>query len=186
MANFMPKHNPRYADPTYKAVPTPIPAHLIEQDDSVNVPEKEEKPASTPRLKLTNKRASIAAPPPESLKPEKPEKPTVSKLVKAAKLPNFDGMSFQKAQEQLLQEMVDLRDEESVSYQAAHPEILTALGATRLRTTSSKSRTRINMPTITGRSRNQYRFMASRTECKELSTIERVARLYTLLGTTSL
>lgn len=31
LSNFMPKHNPAYADPEYRAVPTPIPQSLIDR-----------------------------------------------------------------------------------------------------------------------------------------------------------
>ena len=38
LSNFMPKHNPAYADPDYRAVPTPIPQNLLERmrDSSVS------------------------------------------------------------------------------------------------------------------------------------------------------
>lgn len=31
LSNFMPKHNPAYQDPDYRAIPTPIPEHLIQK-----------------------------------------------------------------------------------------------------------------------------------------------------------
>lgn len=31
LSNFMPKHNPAYANPNYRAVPTPIPQALLER-----------------------------------------------------------------------------------------------------------------------------------------------------------
>lgn len=31
LSNFMPKHNPAYLDPEYRAVPTPIPDHLVQK-----------------------------------------------------------------------------------------------------------------------------------------------------------
>lgn len=38
LSNFMPKHNPAYLDPDYRAVPTPIPEHLIQRlrDSSIS------------------------------------------------------------------------------------------------------------------------------------------------------
>ncbi len=38
LSNFMPKHNPAYSDPEYRAVPTPIPPSLLERmrDSSVS------------------------------------------------------------------------------------------------------------------------------------------------------
>lgn len=38
LSNFMPKHNPAYLDPEYRAVPTPIPEHLIQRlrDSSIS------------------------------------------------------------------------------------------------------------------------------------------------------
>lgn len=109
MANFMPKHNPRYADPTYKAVPTPIPAHLLTEapmDESAGEDTQRQKL----KIKLTNKRAPTGSPAVRTPAP-KPEPKSKSKLAPGFKVPNFEGMDFQKAQEQIMTEMIDLKDE---------------------------------------------------------------------------
>lgn len=54
LSNFMPKHNPSYLDPNYKAQPTPIPRELLDQDVRMHgsTPETASNPAKRIVIKL--------------------------------------------------------------------------------------------------------------------------------------
>ena len=113
MANFMPKYNPKYQDPNYKAIPTPIPAHL--ENGSA---EEKEIPSDGRRqslkIKLTNKKALEDSPATRTPTPRSVStpKPVVKPPRRTANLRSFEGMDFQKANEQIIQEMIELKDEE--------------------------------------------------------------------------
>lgn len=109
MANFMPKHNPKYSDPTYKAIPTPIPGRLREEPKEVE-DEPVDKKKGPLKIKLTNKRASTGSPAVATPAPKAPSKPAPSKTPDS-----FEGKTFQEAQEMIMEEMIDLKDEELVS-----------------------------------------------------------------------
>ncbi|KKY26488.1 putative bromodomain containing protein [Phaeomoniella chlamydospora] len=121
MANFMPKHNPRYADRNYKAVPTPIPAHLL-KDEPTDEDTSSEKKVAPLKIKLTNKRGASesspavkTAPPPPKPAPKATPKPAPkapSKPAPSRKPESFEGKTFQQAQEMIMEEMIDLRDDE--------------------------------------------------------------------------
>ena len=57
MSNFMPKHNPAYADPNYRAYPTAIPQELLDRV-STPVPASVNGNSEKVKLVLTNNRAS--------------------------------------------------------------------------------------------------------------------------------
>ena len=110
LAAFMPKHNPRYLDPTYKAAPTPIPAHIIAGHSLESDVSGDEKKQPL-KIKLTNKRATEGSPATNTSTPI----PTSAKSLHGpTALPSFEGMDFQRANELIIQEMIELKDEESV------------------------------------------------------------------------
>ena len=127
MANFMPKHNPKYQDPNYKAVPTPIASQL----ENGSVEKEKETPSDERRqslkIKLTNKRALEESPTTRTPtpKPASTPKPVLKPTRRATNLPSFEGMDFQKANEQIIQEMIELRDEEYAVCQAVRISKLT-------------------------------------------------------------
>ena len=124
MANFMPKHNPRYSDPTYKAVPTPIPARLLRDEPAPQTPIEEAK-KPTLKLKLTNKGASTGSPAVRTPASKQESKAVLDgKPRPSIKAPNLEGMDFQKAQEQIMEEMIHLQDEE---YESPRPRVAVIL-----------------------------------------------------------
>lgn len=95
LSNFMPKNNPAYKDPNYVAAPTPIPAHLEQQSN-----ERQSGIKVTLRNSTSNTRNGRSSTP----RPAEGEPNGVA--------PNFAGDTFQTAQEKIVVEMINHKNEE--------------------------------------------------------------------------
>tara|TARA_R110002003_G_scaffold126_45_gene11806 strand:- start:8179 stop:8595 length:417 start_codon:yes stop_codon:yes gene_type:complete len=108
-SNWMTKHNPAYRDGTYVAVATPIPG----EDNSL--PGKPiPRIASTPRTVHSPATPDTFAERPRRAAAAQPNTPAPSKLRQSASAarevednPDFDGKTFQQAQEQIVKELID-------------------------------------------------------------------------------
>jgi hypothetical protein len=60
LSNFMPKHNPAYLDPAYRAYPTPLPSRTSDsRHDSTHTPAREvNSNADSLKIKILNTKAS--------------------------------------------------------------------------------------------------------------------------------
>ena len=99
-SNWFTRHNPAYNDRNYVARPTPIP------DEANGTP-------ATPTpvtLKITTKAARTRTPA-KSVTPAPPVKAVEKPAVAAADgLSDFTGKTFQQAQDQLVQELIDYQE----------------------------------------------------------------------------
>lgn len=102
-SNFMREKNPAYQDPNYTAFPTPIPGEDANGAGSVTpAPARQEiERPRKPTITLSRGRKPSIAP--EATTPEVTDESD-----------DFTGKSFQKAQEQLVNEMIKHTDDESV------------------------------------------------------------------------
>jgi hypothetical protein len=108
-SNWMTKHNPAYRDGNYVAVATPIPG----EDNSL--PGKPiPRIASTPRAVHSPATPDTFAERPRRAAAAQPNTPAPSKLRQSASAapevednPDFDGKTFQQAQEQIVKELID-------------------------------------------------------------------------------
>ncbi|KAH8725282.1 Bromodomain-containing protein [Phaeosphaeriaceae sp. PMI808] len=118
-SNWMTKHNPAYRDNTYVAVATPVPG------EENSLPGKPiPRIISTPRAVHSS---PIIVTPDSSERPRRaaaiaqPSTPVPSKLRQSASVvpekvednPDFDGKTFQQAQEQIVKEIIDFVEPES-------------------------------------------------------------------------
>ncbi|KAG9517618.1 Bromodomain-containing protein, partial [Aureobasidium melanogenum] len=106
LSNFMTKHNPAYKDPSYIAIPTPIPGGDDDATASSAPPTREasEQPKKiTISLKASRDRKSSAAPPAASS----------PALVQDDSDPaDFTGKTFQQAQEHIINGLISHTDQE--------------------------------------------------------------------------
>jgi hypothetical protein len=103
-SNFMTKHNPAYRDGTYVAQPTPIPEELM---NGSHAPTGNGTP-HTQSVRLTfGKHKTSQTPQPAKVPVEEPKEPTPA--VEATT--DFEGMTFQQAQEKLLDECLEYEED---------------------------------------------------------------------------
>lgn len=110
-SNWMVKHNPAYRDPNYSAVPTPIPegaANGVVHTGRGQVDATHEN-IGRPRRATT---ATQGSPPPAKPKRTGRESAAVSDY--ADENPEFAGKTFQQAQEQIVNELINYVEEEYV------------------------------------------------------------------------
>lgn len=62
LSNFMPKHNPAYLRPDYRAYPTPIPQELLDQQRESSAASEANVPAEKVKLVFSRRRRSEATP----------------------------------------------------------------------------------------------------------------------------
>ncbi len=103
VSNFMVENNPAYQTENYKPFPTPVP-----EDWQPPVLEEEKEDPARSNRGMSNRRASSAA--------------TGQSTVRASATPgahdmqglgeSFEGDTFQRAQEKIVAEMIDLKNEE--------------------------------------------------------------------------
>jgi len=111
----MVKHNPAYRDGNYIAVATPIPG----EENSLpgkpiprvaSTPRAANSPAATETIERPRRAAAQpATPAPSKLRQSASAAPEVEDN------PDFDGKSFQQAQEQIVREIIDYVEPEYVS-----------------------------------------------------------------------
>jgi hypothetical protein len=107
----MVKHNPAYKDGNYVAIATPIPGEEYSLPGKpspriASTPRAAHSPVATPDGSERPRRAAAAA---------QPVTPAPSKLRQSASVapehvednPDFDGKTFQQAQEQIVKEIID-------------------------------------------------------------------------------
>ncbi|KAF2459805.1 Bromodomain-containing protein [Lineolata rhizophorae] len=103
-SNFMVKHNPAYRDPSYSAQATPIPPHLVEQQQMVDAQRSNERAS----------RASVSS----KTQPKKQEPPKRQESVQNG-TPSRDpkekseskGSAFMQAQDNIIDELMHYKDE---------------------------------------------------------------------------
>ncbi|KAI9698485.1 MAG: hypothetical protein M1836_004066 [Candelina mexicana] len=120
LANWMPKHNPAYEDPKYQSFPTPLPGEALPGEDTTvpgdfdgeadaeAVTDDEVAPQDTksrPQRASSKARGSSANPPPRmaSSTPQSKDEDAAGN--------DFKGLSFQRAQEKILSDMFNLKDD---------------------------------------------------------------------------
>jgi hypothetical protein len=110
-SNWMVKHNPAYRDGNYIAVATPIPG----EENSLpgkpipriaSTPRTVHSSAATPDTSERPRRAAAAAQP-VTPAPSKLRHSASTALQDADDNPDFDGKTFQQAQEQIVKELID-------------------------------------------------------------------------------
>jgi hypothetical protein len=103
-SNFMTKHNPAYRDPNYVAQPTPFPEELTNGHAAAG-----NGTGHTTSVKLTFGKPKKATPTPQPT--PQPTKLAVQEenpaTVGITEIRDYKGKTFQQAQEQLLDEMID-------------------------------------------------------------------------------
>lgn len=116
LSNFMREHNPAYQNPEYQAVPTPVPReepHGTLQADSIEDHPVKEAVAAEPREKQTG---SPEKPLREGAKHEDSQTPIAeargAPSGPAPETTDFKGMTFQQAQDQLIQEFIKYKHDE--------------------------------------------------------------------------
>jgi hypothetical protein len=108
-SNWMTKHNPAYKDGNYIAIATPIPGEENIAPGkpiprTVATPRAPQAPAASPDTSERPRRAAAAAP---------AATPAPSKLRRSAAAaqvednPDFNGKTFQQAQEQIIRELIE-------------------------------------------------------------------------------
>lgn len=125
VSNFMIENNPAYQSGDYKPFPTPVPddwqdrlpkeeveeeEEEEEDDDELDVDTKEE--VDQPTRGMRTRRASSAATGPSNVRAS--GTPAVQETEGAGQ--SFDGDTFQKAQEKIIAEMLDLKNDEYAFY----------------------------------------------------------------------
>ncbi|KAF2187628.1 Bromodomain-containing protein [Zopfia rhizophila CBS 207.26] len=110
-SNWMVKHNPAYRDGNYIAVATPIPG---EEPNGPGRPipravAPAPKPVATPDNADRPRRAA-AVPQPITPAPSKLRQSAAPSQLEEDENPNFDGKSFQQAQDQIIRELIEFAD----------------------------------------------------------------------------
>ena len=114
VSHFMQKNNPAYKDPTYAAFPTPLPGEsvptLVKSKANANDEANDvvETPLAPGRGRST--RTSSAAQPPSPSKNNGSS--TAEKGADQDVKASYAGKTFQAAQEQMVLDMINLKDEE--------------------------------------------------------------------------
>jgi hypothetical protein len=127
-SEFMKKNNPAYANPNYKALPTPLPGeetygyynnvgldavgmdmHGEPELDMIPMPRMEDqgtkRKRGRPRLDYDDTPQSLG--PVDGKSARESPSPTPSSRVSGSVSEGFEGKSFQKAQEKLIAELID-------------------------------------------------------------------------------
>ncbi len=121
LANWMPRHNPAYKDPNYQSFPTPLPGEAM-PGEGKNVPEEPDGEADAEAVTDDEvaPQNSNSIPPGAAGKaqgsPAKPPARAASFTPAAQNAEDeedgFEGVSFQHAQEKIVHEMFNLKDDE--------------------------------------------------------------------------
>ena len=112
-SNWMTKNNPAYRDSTYQAVATVVPG-----EEPVPFGRPQPRPATTPKSVVATPdtterpRRSAAAPQTTTPAPSKLKRSAVPDKAKDNDTPEFDGKSYQQAQEKIIRELIDYQDPE--------------------------------------------------------------------------
>jgi hypothetical protein len=116
-SNWMTKHNPAYKDSAYIAIATPVPG----EENSLpgkpipriaSTPRAVNSPAATPDTSERPRRAAAAAQP-VTPAPSRLRHSASTALQQVEDNPDFDGKTFQQAQEQIVKELIDYVEPES-------------------------------------------------------------------------
>ncbi|KAH7408350.1 Bromodomain-containing protein [Phaeosphaeria sp. MPI-PUGE-AT-0046c] len=114
-SNWMTKHNPSYKDQNYAAIATPIPG-----EENSTPGRSQPRVASTPRAAHSPSTPETADRPRRAAAATQASTPAPSKLRHSASArqlaednTDFDGKTFQQAQEQIVQELIDYVEPES-------------------------------------------------------------------------
>jgi hypothetical protein len=142
VATWMQKHNPAYRDPKYVPYPTPIPVNIPRSElagaavgDDVDAEgESDHELASTDATASATPTSETPGP---KRKPGRPFKNPASELEaqrRASSMPgadpsnrlggSFNGLTFQQAQEKILEEMVNYKEDEELVFQICRDEKL--------------------------------------------------------------
>ncbi|KAF2260192.1 Bromodomain-containing protein [Lojkania enalia] len=111
-SNWMVKHNPAYREPGYQAVPTPIPGEEA-------IPPGKPIPRAVPTPKSAASTPDTGERPRRTAAALQASTPAPSKLRRSAvseqedNSPDFDGKTFQQAQDQIIRELIDYVEPES-------------------------------------------------------------------------
>ena len=106
-SNWFVRHNPAYNDRNYVAKPTPLPGEVVNGTPGTPAPVS---------LKITNKSAPVRTPAasatPAPVNGADDEEDAEGEVEEAggAALGDFKGKSFQKAQEQLINELIEYQE----------------------------------------------------------------------------
>jgi len=121
-SNFFTKHNPAYRDPSYVAVPTPIPGESDDVDRPRGSRLSEMSVGSPTKLSDAIKRVEKQS---EKHTEKEVKEPEVEDAEEEAddevgnnEEADFKGKSFQQAQDQIMEEMIHYLDDEYVSTQS--------------------------------------------------------------------
>lgn len=108
-SNWMTKHNPAYDDKSYAAIATPIPG-----EETAVSGRSQQRVASTPRAAHSPSTPDTFDRPRRAAAAAQATTPAPSKLRHSSSArqqvednPDFDGKTFQQAQEQIVQELID-------------------------------------------------------------------------------
>ena len=122
VATSMQKINPAYGDPSYAPLPTPIP-----DDEAANevdeAPREDEKPDEVDEEELAEEEAEdvkkggrqrlfLRGPSEKSLATSEPQSDTPVETQPKIRDVNFEGKTFQTAQDAIVRAMIDYEDEE--------------------------------------------------------------------------
>lgn len=106
-SNFMTKHNPAYKNPSYSAIPTPIPgedANGVPGSATRQLSERPKRSAAIPQLESQTPQATPSRTRKSGRHPTPRKEPTPGKET------DFTGKTFQEAQEALVQEFIHYVD----------------------------------------------------------------------------
>lgn len=119
VSNYMTKHNPAYKDPNYTPIPTPLPANAL-NNDSIQAENTEmdadgetdpEDVVEKPRRLVT-----LHGPSAEKEESRRRASSTPAVLDAADAGESFEGNTFQQAQEKIVTELIQLKNEECVTF----------------------------------------------------------------------
>ncbi|EOD51898.1 Bromodomain containing protein [Neofusicoccum parvum] len=117
-SNFMTKHNPAYKNPSYSAIPTPIPgedANGVPGSATRQLSERPKRSAAIPQLESQTPQATPSRTRKSGRHPTPRKEPTPGKET------DFTGKTFQEAQEALVQEFIHYVDPADSGLQIYQP-----------------------------------------------------------------
>lgn len=117
VSNYMTKHNPAYKDPNYTPVPTPVPVNTLESDSKQEENAEVDADGETdPKDVVEKPRRLVTLHGPSAEKEESRRRasstPAVLDAADAGE--SFEGNTFQQAQEKIVTELIQLKNEEYV------------------------------------------------------------------------
>lgn len=115
VSNFMVENNPAYQTDDYKPFPTPVPENWQPSEDEESKSDIKDDIASSTRG-VSNRRASSAATGPSNVRTSA----TPGDHDREGLGESFEGDTFQRAQEKIVAEMMELKNDEYVFTQRAY------------------------------------------------------------------